>query len=209
MAQEPDPGKDSLESLVAEVQARSNGALPSSLEARLASGASLSAQPPAARDAPTMGRLKKLSYTHDSMIDLVITNPGLSQQQIAAHFGYSPAWISNVMASDAFQARLAARREEVIDPVIRATMEERVKALVLRSIEVLQEKLEKPAVSDTVALRAFELGAKAMGMGGNAPPRATPVDLDRLAERLISLNPGHSRPRLEYVIDAEVQVVNS
>jgi hypothetical protein len=137
-----------------------------------------------------MGRLLKVNYSHDGMIDLILTSPGISQDQIAALTGYTAGWISNIMASDAFQSRLAARREEVIDPVVRATLEERVKGLTLRSLEVLQTKLSQPLVSDTVALKAFELGAKAMGMGGHAPPPAPVVDLSLLAQKMMELNVG-------------------
>lgn len=163
--------------------------------------AELSSSPPPARRsgstplatslAPTMGKLAKVRYTHDAMIDLIIQNPWISQNEIAATFGYTPGWISNVFASDAFQARLALRRDEIVDPAIKATVEERFRALVLRSLEVLQEKLNKPQVSDQVALRAAELGAKALGIGGNAAPPAPPSDrLEKLAERLLVLQGG-------------------
>ena len=147
------------------------------------------ARPPAA---PTMGRLRRISYTHDAMIDLIIEQPELNQGQIAAHFGYTESWMSNIMASDAFQARMAARREEVIDPELKATIEERFRALVIQSLKVLQNKLNAPMVSDQVALRAAELGAKALGIGGHAAPKP-PADLgrlERLAERLVTLQSG-------------------
>lgn len=142
--------------------------------------------------APSMGRLKRISYTHDAFIDLIIQNPCISQGEIAATFGYTPGWISNVFASDAFQARLAQRREEIVDPAIKATVEERTKALLIRSLEVLAAKLDRPVaqVPDTVALRCMELGARALGMGGNAvpPPAPSGADrLERLAHRLIDL----------------------
>ena len=165
--------------------------------------------PAKSESAPTMGGLQKVRYTHEAMIDLIVANPWVSQNQIAAHFGYTPAWISNVFASDAFQERLAARREEIVDPALKATLEERFRALVLRSLEVLQEKLNKPVVSDTVALKAAELGAKALGLGGNAPPAAPVVDSDdrlaRLAARLVQLQADVRRPVYEGNIqDAEV-----
>lgn len=143
--------------------------------------------------APTMGRLLRTNYSHDGMIDLIIGNPGISQDQIAALTGYTPSWISNIMASDAFQSRLAARREEVIDPLLKLTVEERLKGLVQRSHEVLMRKLDAPQVSDTVALKCLELGAKALGLGGNAPPPAPVVDLNRLADKMLALNAGEGR----------------
>ena len=50
------------------------------------------------------------------------------------------------------------------------------------------EKLDAPQVSDNTVLKAVELGAKAMGVGGNAVPPPPPADhLAALAERLIAL----------------------
>src|SRR5262245_48555659 len=157
---------------------------------------------PVAAHAETMGRLKKVSYSHKALIDLIISQPELTQNQLAAHFGYTPAWISNILASDAFQNAMAERREDIIDPTLRATIEERFRALVIRSIAVLQEKLNQPAVSDNVALRAAELGAKALGIGGHAPQKP-PGDsndrLARLAERLVLLQSQHR----ERIINAD------
>jgi hypothetical protein len=144
--------------------------------------------------APTMGNLKKVSYTHEGLIELMIEKPWMDQNHLAAHFGYTPSWISNILAADSFQARLAARREEIIDPVLKASLEERFRALAIQSLHVLQMKLEKGAnCSDEVALRAAALGAKAAGIGGfgaqlQAPGPAAPGDrLERLAARLVAL----------------------
>lgn len=160
------------------------------------SGGSFARAPSAA---PSMGRLTKVHYTHEAMIEFILSNGGLppgtrlTQGMIAAHFGYTEAWISNILASDAFQEKLKARRSEVVDPEISATMEERFRALAIQSLKVLQHKLNQPVVSDNVALRAAELGAKALGIGGHAAPKApdTGADrLERLAKRLIDLNAG-------------------
>lgn len=145
----------------------------------------------ASERAATMGRLKRCSYTHDSMIDLIIEHPEYTQEQIAAHYGYTPPWISNILASEAFQSKMASRREQIIDPELKATIKERFEALVIRSLTVLQNKLAQPVVSDTVAIRCAELGAKALGVGGHAPPKppeSSEDRLERLAKRLMILN---------------------
>lgn len=144
-------------------------------------------------DAPTMGRLQKVRYTHQDMIDFIIAHPWASQSQIATRYGYTPGWISNVLASDAFQAAMAKRKDEIIDPELKASIEERFRALVIRSQQVLMQKLEASQVSDNVALRALELGARALGIGGNAAPAPAAPSADRLvklAERLVDLQAG-------------------
>lgn len=158
------------------------------------------------------GPLKKVSYTHDAMIELIIekgSGPGgISQKEIAAHFGYTEGWISQVMASDAFQARMAARKDQIVDPALKATIEERFRALAIRSLEVLQQRLALSSVSDTVALRCAELGAKALGIGGHAvpPPAPRPDRYIVLAERLRNLNNPLSQPEKE-LSSAEVTVL--
>lgn len=147
---------------------------------------------PAREIAPTMGRLQKVRYSHSAMVDAIIENPSISQNQLADIFGFTPGWVSNVIASDAFQAHLAQRKDELIDPTLRLSIEERFKALVQRSLEVLQEKLAKPThtIPDQLALQAASLGARSLGLGradNNAPPPQGGDRLQILASRMIIL----------------------
>ena len=131
----------------------------------------------------------KMRYTHTDIIDFIIANPSVSQGELAIRYGYTQSWISLVMSSDAFKSALAARRAEVTDPVLLASVNERFEAMTKRSLERLMEKLDAPVVSDNIVLRAVELGAKAMGVGGNAPTQQVPAadHLAQLANRLIDL----------------------
>ncbi|HQR20749.1 MAG TPA: hypothetical protein PKV98_07775 [Burkholderiaceae bacterium] len=140
-------------------------------------------------------RPPKLRYSHAAMVDTLIQNPWMKQNELAAMFGRTPAWISVIVTSDAFQALLAQRRAEIVDPELSLTLRERFQGVTAQSLRVLQEKLAKPAdqVSDQLALRAAELGAKALGLGGNAapPPAPNPAEyLPALAERLMRLRSG-------------------
>lgn len=154
-------------------------------------------------------QLQKIRYTHDAMIDLMIMRPEISQRDLAEIFGFTEPWVSQVINSDMFQARLALRKEQVIDPTIRLTVTERFRAVTNRSLDILQEKLSKPAaqVPDNLVLKAVEIGAKALAVGGNAPPAQPSTDhLAGLADRLLALQ---SRARRQYleVHDAEVHEV--
>lgn len=132
--------------------------------------------------------IQKVSYTHDAMIDLIIAHPMMSQGERASHFGYTQAWVSIIESSDAFRARLEARKEELVDPTIRATIEERFRALATKSLEVLQKKLESPNVSDNLAIQAASLAAKSLGLGqGEKPVAPQPDRIERLGGRLLAL----------------------
>lgn len=140
------------------------------------------------------GAIQKVRYSHEAMIDLIIAKPWISQNELAAHFEYTAPWVSRIIASDAFQARLAERTKELVDPTVRATVEERFKALVLRSLEILEEKLAKPShqIPDQLALRTFELSARAAGYGAkdSQPSVATTevhVHLEQISNGLTQL----------------------
>jgi len=117
--------------------------------------------------ANTLGRVR---YSHDAMIDIIIAKPSVSGIMLAKHFGYSQGWVSRILCSDAFQARLAERRSEIVDPTLVATFEERLKTMALQSMEIISEKLEKrdgiTGLGDvTTAFKALELGTKCLGYG--------------------------------------------
>lgn len=147
--------------------------------------------------------LAKIRYSHADMIDTILSNPWVSQGELAQRYGYSQSWVSIVMASDAFQSAFAARREEVVDPALKATLEERFRALTLRSLDRLMNELDKPACKPEVMLKAAELGAKSLGIGGHAAPPAPSVDsLANLAGRLVALQSTH---RQGVVYEGQVQ----
>lgn len=108
--------------------------------------------------------LQKVRYTHEAMIDLIVTQPMISQNELAAYFGYTPAWISQVVRSDAFRELLAAKKLEVVGPLF-MQMTERMEGLAHRSMDVLMEKLGVNGGSAEVALKALDITSRAMGYG--------------------------------------------
>lgn len=110
------------------------------------------------------GGIAKVGYTHKAMADLILSNPAISQNELAQHFKVTPGWISQVLASDAFQAFLTDRKDEIVDPVLRGAIEESFKGLVLQSIQRLREKLEANP-SDQLVLEVFKNSARALGYG--------------------------------------------
>lgn len=108
--------------------------------------------------------IERVKYSHDAMIDLIIANPALSQGQIASHFGYTQAWVSRIFNSDAFQARLAVRKADVVDPALTLSIDEKLRALADKSLDVVLDKLTLSGNPDT-ALKALEITSKALGYG--------------------------------------------
>lgn len=108
--------------------------------------------------------IARVKYSHDAMIDLIIAQPGVKQGEIAKHFGYTQAWVSRIMNSDAFLARLAQRKADLVDPTIALSIDERLRAVAAKSLDVVLEKLELVPTGE-FALEAAAMSAKALGYG--------------------------------------------
>lgn len=110
--------------------------------------------------------IQRVRYSHDAMIDLIICDPGISQGDIARNFGYTEPWVSRIFGSDAFQARLAQRKCDIVDPTLVASVEERLRAVAGRSLDLVLEKLANPALCTLdQAMKAVEVSTKALGYG--------------------------------------------
>lgn len=115
-----------------------------------------------------MAEIAKVRYTHDAMIDFIVANPMVRQREIAAFFGMTEAWISQVFSSDVFKMRLHKRKEELVDPLIQQTLEENFEALMRQSIQVVREKLEMFQSPD-LAIEALKVASRASGFGARNP----------------------------------------
>lgn len=147
------------------------------------------------------------AYSHAALIDLMIAHPEWSQKEWARHFGYSQSWISQIICSDAFQEQLEKRRQEIVDPTLRATVQERFQANLRRSLDLIDARLHSGTVSDSFLLRTAEMSARSLGYGASRQvvsqaPVELNVHLHNMSERLTALLRG-KRAEETVVIDAE------
>lgn len=110
------------------------------------------------------------SITHNMLIDFLLANPRATRQEIAANFNYkSVANISIIINSDAFQAAFAKRRSEMVDPVVAASVEERIRGLASDSAEKLAEKLASGTLTTRETIDVFREATRAGNYGSKAP----------------------------------------
>jgi hypothetical protein len=132
--------------------------------------------------------IQKLKPVHEALLDLIIAHPDWKQRQYAHSLGYSQGWMSQILASEAFRKALAKRRDEVIDPVIKASLSERFEANVRLALNLISRRLHSKDVSDNFILRVAEMGSRALGL--EAAPQS-PVDLKihlhAMSESLVKL----------------------
>ena len=162
----------------------------------------------------------KAVYSHETLVQLIVDNPTWTHKQYAEYFGRTPSWFSAIIATDGFQAVLDPRRHEISDPSITATLEERFRGLMIRSMTVLQTKLESAVVKDETATKVMELGIKGLGLGQKDDEKPKTIGgVAALAQKLMELAPDVPRgpslaveqrkaPTAE-IIDAEMKELPS
>lgn len=123
---------------------------------------------------------------HEAIIDQLLINPGATYGALSKITGYSRAWLSKVISSDAFQAKLAERQRALVDPIILSSIEARLKGTLGLSLDIIDERLEAAPKFDD-ALATFSAISKAMGMGQKvAAPAVQNQFIVRLPEKTLS-----------------------
>jgi hypothetical protein len=160
--------------------------------------------------APHGPSIAKLRYSHKAMVDMLIAEPWIKQGELARRFGMTQSWISTIINSDAFQVQLAERADQIIDPALRLSVQENFRGLMMRSMEILKEKLDKPAASvpDDLALRTFSAASRAAGYGAKTEFKVdigVTTHIDQHGQQLVSLlRRKRAEVALEESVDGEV-----
>lgn len=159
----------------------------------------------------TVSSVTPFSYSPDVMVDLILNNPSWDMKQLGQVFGQTAGWVSKVLSTKAFQDALEPRRAEVLNPEFAMTLSERFQALTIRSLSVMQEKLEAgKALPDLTILKAAELGVKALGMGQKLKEEDRPAEppknsSEMVADRIMAAM--QKRRAAESAVDVEVTEV--
>lgn len=87
-------------------------------------------------------QIQEVRPTHEKIIDAICAVPRVRNYELARMFGYTEAWLSVIMRSQAFKEALARRRGEVVDPVIVSSIEERINGLASRATDIMLNGLD-------------------------------------------------------------------
>jgi hypothetical protein len=109
---------------------------------------------------PAAPGITRVSHTHEAILQYMIANPAAQLSEVAAEFGYTQPWLSNIIYSDCFQAKLADAQGEIFGEV-KTSVKDRITTLAHRSLTRLAEKIE--IEQDTARITdAAELALKAI-----------------------------------------------
>jgi hypothetical protein len=119
---------------------------------------SMSARPP-----------QTVSNRHNAIIDYMVANPTARLKTVAAEFQITQSWLSVLIHSSAFKAKLQARQDLVFNEEVQATVEERLMGVASvatdRLLELVPKETEVKVIADTMdkTLKALGYGQKMVG----------------------------------------------
>lgn len=104
-------------------------------------------------------RLVNVRWDHEAIMDFMIANPQCTQNQIAQEFGFTASRLSIIINSKAFKDRFAERKVVLSDPLIRASIEDKLQALASQSLNKLLERVDNNVpISNGDLIRMAQLG---------------------------------------------------
>ena len=117
-----------------------------------------------------MAELQKLRYTHEAIADALCANPMAPQGEIARLFGYSDAWLSTIIHSDAFQVYYRKLAEERGVAAVHTFMD-KLQGLGALAIDRTAALIAQGQASERLLTDTTELTLKALGYlnGGSGP----------------------------------------
>ncbi len=121
----------------------------------------------------TRYQIDRLNHRHEQIINWLIANPDKKLGECAAFFKYTPAWVSQVVHSDVFQARYQQRCEEV-GMVATHTLGAKMNNLAAVTIDKITERITSGVASERLMCDTLNSTLKSLGYGAE-PPAADPT----------------------------------
>lgn len=108
-------------------------------------------------------RIAKVSVTHEAIMDWMVLNPEKSMRECAGSFGYTQAWLSSIVNSAAFRARLAEKRGEILS-VVALGLPEKLTGIAHAALDNLARELDRNGDAE-LAMKAADLALRGLGVG--------------------------------------------
>jgi hypothetical protein len=95
---------------------------------------------------------------HETLVDLVLANPGATAGELAYKLQRHPVTVRLYLRSDLFRELYARRKGQVVDPILTAKVEDLMESVIGESIEVVGKRVAES--------QDFELAVRALSAIG-------------------------------------------
>src|SRR3990172_5208103 len=115
-----------------------------------------------------MADVARLNHRHEQIVNWLILNPERSLGECAAAFGYTPAWLSQIVHSDMFQARYRAACYEVGELAVHS-IHNKLSGLTSAAIEASLAKIETGVATERFLGDTLRTSLQSLGYSGGPP----------------------------------------
>ena len=112
---------------------------------------------------------KKMRYGYQAVLEMIVSDPTITQGEIAEALGYTQAWVSLIINSDAFQQELRVRNDQIFNDVI-IPLRRKVEAVAHRAVEKVAEALDGDEVGPDYSLNVADKFLHKLGYGPQKGP---------------------------------------
>lgn len=127
-----------------------------------------------------MAEVQKLSIKHIDILNFLLANPMVKLQDVAAHYGITQPWLSQVIHSDMFQRLLKERQDAVFHHTV-LPLKEKLTTLAHQALDKLYDRVE--ATNDVGELR--EVATSALDRIGFSPKAAPAVVNNNVTQLMV------------------------
>ena len=116
----------------------------------------------------TRYQVQRLNHRHEQIVNWLVCNPHRNLTECAIYFNYTQAWLTQVVNSDAFQARYRQRCDEVGVATVH-TVQSKIAGLSMVVLDRMTDRVVKGEMSDKGMCDTLNLTLKSLGYGGDTP----------------------------------------
>lgn len=110
-----------------------------------------------------IGRARRKYELQEAAIEVILSNPEKSRKAQAAILGLSSISFNKIINDPDFETLRQERLSQIVDPVLKETLEKKLYATSIQAIDVVSDKLSvEPSMSE--ALATLQVTTKALGM---------------------------------------------
>jgi len=106
-----------------------------------------------------------LNYSHEAIIDWMLSNPEQNQGECAKALGYTQAWLSTIIHSDAFRAEYQRRRSQ-LNEMIAGGIQTKMAEVSKKALDKLDSYLDEAETDPRLVL---DIADKTLHRQGYAP----------------------------------------
>lgn len=120
-------------------------------------------------------QIDKIGTWHENLVSFLVANPRMKKSDVARHFDVTPAWLSTVINSDVFKAKLAERQDEYFGAVT-TPIREKLENLAGLALDEMEEKVQVEAsISEVREVAKLALTSLGYGNGANGKNAQNPA----------------------------------